>query len=147
MGRTQAAVRTRALGLDISVASIIVDSSVWIDHYRSRDEALVALLRREDVVMHPYVLAEIALGHMKQREERLSNLRELPTADVARDEEVLNLIEEQQLYGSGLGFVDAHLLASARLTLRTFVFTRDKQLLRVARKLGIAYEEPVRRVQ
>jgi hypothetical protein len=114
---------------------ILVDSSVWIDHLRRTDELLADLLHRQQVLMHPFILGELSLGHLQPRDGILEGLRELDRVIVAHDDEVMRLIERERLFGIGLGFVDAHLLASARLTPETSLWTRDKRLAAAAERL------------
>ena len=95
---------------------ILVDTSVWIDHLRAGDAALAALLDANRVLAHPFVIGEIALGSLRQRDLVLGALRDLPRAVVATDDEVDRMIEDQVLYGLGISYVDAHLLAATRLT-------------------------------
>jgi predicted nucleic acid-binding protein len=116
---------------------ILVDTSVWVEHLRHRDERLVALLDSGQVLVHPHVLGELALGRLRQR-EALSDLMDLPSANVASDEEVLHLIERESLFGIGIGYVDAHLLAATRLTVGATFWTRDRRLLAAAEKLSLA---------
>lgn len=116
---------------------ILVDTSVWVDHLRHSDQRLAALLESDQVLVHPHVLGELALGQLRQR-EALSDLMDLPFANVASDEEVLHLIERETLFGIGIGYVDAHLLASTRLTVDATFWTRDRRLLVAAEKLLIA---------
>ena len=117
---------------------ILVDTSVWIDHLRSGDEQLADLLNRSQVVIHPFVIGELACGNLRQRDEVLRLLNDLPQAAVASQEEVLHLIEHKKLMGLGIGFIDAHLLASAALTDMAEIWTRDKRLQGVAQTLGLA---------
>jgi hypothetical protein len=117
---------------------ILVDTSVWIDHLRRGDPALAGLLNASRVLAHPFVTGELALGCLKQRDLILSALQDLPQACVATDEEVLHFIGEYMLYGIGIGYVDAHLLAAVRLTPGASLWTRDKRLLAASVKLGIA---------
>jgi predicted nucleic acid-binding protein len=117
---------------------ILVDSSVWIDHLRRADEILTDLLDREQVLMHPFVLGELALGHLRQRDVVLEALQDLHQATMARDEEVMHVIERQRLFGLGLGYVDAHLLAAVQLTPQASLWTRDKRLLAAAERLSLA---------
>ena len=119
---------------------ILVDTSVWIDHLRSGDERLADLLNRSQVVIHPFVIGELACGNLRQRDEVLRLLNDLPQAVVASQEEVLHLIEHRKLMGLGIGFIDAHLLASATLTDMAALWTRDKRLQKVARKLELAFD-------
>ncbi len=88
--------------------------------------------------MHPFVLGELALGSLRQRDVILTSLRDLPQASVATDEEVLQFIAERRLFGLGIGYVDAHLLAAARLTVGATLWTRDARLLGAAAQLELA---------
>src|SRR5262245_53267350 len=104
---------------------ILVDASVWIHHLRFTDERLTTLLDGRDVLGHPFVTGELALGSLRHREAFLTDMRELPQATIATDDEVLQLINRQQLFGRGIGYVDVHLLAAARLTPDSKLWTRD----------------------
>jgi len=117
---------------------ILVDSSVWVDHLRSGDATLARLLDDGRVIAHPFVVGELALGSLRQRELILTALQNLPQAVVASDIEVLRFIDQQALYGLGIGYVDAHLLASVRLTAGGSLWTRDRRLQSVADRLGVA---------
>jgi predicted nucleic acid-binding protein len=117
---------------------ILVDTSVWADHLRHGDERLAALLEHQTVLTHPQVIGELALGQLRHRDAVLSELMELPRANVASDDEVLRLIERETLYGRGLGYVDAHLLAATRLTPGALIWTRDRRLRSAAEKLSLA---------
>jgi predicted nucleic acid-binding protein len=117
---------------------ILVDASVWINHLRTADERLFALLEAGEVLGHPFVTGELALGNLRRRRGVLADLRDLPQAAVATDEEVLRLIERQPLFGRGVGYVDAHLLAAVRLMPEVKLWTRDGPLQRVAAELGVA---------
>jgi hypothetical protein len=117
---------------------ILVDTSVWIDHLRRGDRALAALLEEASVLTHPFVIGELALGSLAQRGLILDTLHELPRAVVAEDHEVLALIDRDRLDGSGIGYVDAHLLAATRLTPDARLWTRDKRLITVCARLGLA---------
>jgi len=119
---------------------ILVDTSVWIDHLRSGDDRLAQLLNRSQVVMHPFVIGELACGNLRQRDEVLRLLKNLPQAVVASHDEVLHLIEHKQLMGLGIGFIDAHLLASTILSDTTGLWTHDKRLQKVARGLELAFD-------
>ena len=116
---------------------ILVDSSVWVDHLRVGDQALVHLLESGQVLIHPFVIAELALGNLQQRSNLLADLQDLPQARVASDHEVMRFIERHELFGLGVGYVDVHLLAAVRLTLGASLWTRDKRLLTVASHLGM----------
>ncbi|WP_137920735.1 type II toxin-antitoxin system VapC family toxin [Hydrogenophaga sp. 2FB] len=119
---------------------ILVDTSVWIDHLRSGDARLVQRLNQGDVLGHPLVTGELALGSMRQRTTVLEALQALPQATQARDDEVLHFVARHALHGLGIGWVDAHLLASARLTAGAQVWTRDRRLLAACQRLGLAHE-------
>jgi predicted nucleic acid-binding protein len=114
---------------------ILVDSSIWIDHIRARDELLATLLARHEVVAHPFVVGEVALGNIRNRDAVLASLEELPSAELATDDDVLTLIEQHRLYGRGIGYVDAHLLAATHLTPGTTLWTRDRRLRDIAAEL------------
>ncbi|MET0090784.1 MAG: type II toxin-antitoxin system VapC family toxin [Candidatus Thiodiazotropha sp.] len=118
---------------------ILVDTSVWVDHLRSGDDGLATLLRGAQVLMHPFVLGELACGNLHQRVEVLSLLKDLPKAPVAQDEEVLFFIERHELMGCGIGYVDAHLMAAVALDGGALLWTRDRRLHLLADKLGQAY--------
>jgi predicted nucleic acid-binding protein len=115
---------------------ILVDTSVWIDHLKSSDLALADLLGTGRVLAHSFVTGELALGSLRQRRTVLESLRDLPQATVASDDEVMMLIEREQLYGLGIGFVDAHLLAAVRLTPGALLWTRDRRLRQAVTRLG-----------
>ena len=117
---------------------ILVDTSVWIEHLRSASAILTELLDDGEVLGHPFVLGELALSNLRQRDAFLSDLRELPQAIVAVDEEVLRLIDCEALFGRGIGYVEAHLLAAVRLTAGSKLWTRDRRLQAVAAQLGLA---------
>jgi hypothetical protein len=116
---------------------ILVDTSVWLDHLRHGDSTLVKLLNAGQVLVHPFVIGEIALGSLGQRDLILETLTDMPRAKIATDEEVLALINQSNLYGIGIGYIDAHLLASARLTPGTLLWTHDKRLRAVANQVGL----------
>ena len=117
---------------------LLVDSGIWIDHLRQRDPDLARELLAARILGHPMVLGEIAMGSLADRPGFLGQLRRLPQALRARDEEVLDLIERECLFSLGLGFVDAHLLASTLLTSDARLWTRDRRLREAAERLGIA---------
>jgi predicted nucleic acid-binding protein len=116
---------------------ILVDTSVWVDHLRQQDSTMVLLLERGYVLIHPFVIGELALGSIPRREMVLSNLQSLPSVSVAADSEVLHMIHRHKLFGLGIGYVDVHLLAAAELS-DSFFWTRDKRLAQVASRLSIA---------
>jgi len=117
---------------------VLVDTSVWVDHLRSGEIGLGALLNEGHVVCHPFIIGELACGNLKNRVEILSLLSALPMAPQAEHEEVMQFIEDHKLMGKGLGYIDMHLLASAVLN-NVPLWTLDKILNRVSLKLGLAY--------
>lgn len=117
---------------------ILVDASVWINHLRAADERLTALLADNELLGHPFVTGELALGYLHQREVIIRSLQRLPQAVVATNQEVLRLIEGERLYGRGIGYIDAHLLAAVRLTAEARLWTRDRRLQTVAAELDLA---------
>jgi predicted nucleic acid-binding protein len=116
----------------------LVDTSIWIDHFRQGDALLAQLLRQRLVVMHPFVLGELAIGNLPRRRAILADLQDLTQVIVAEHQEVMSFIEHERLFGTGIGYLDAHLLAATRLTEETTLWTRDKPLLRVAERLSLA---------
>jgi len=118
----------------------LVDTSVWIDHLRQGDAALIAALDAGQVLMHPFIVGEVACGHLRSRAEVLGLLRSLPAISMATDQEVLYFIDNQALMGRGIGYVDAHLLASVRLS-GARLWTRDKRLHTIASELSLAHSE------
>lgn len=118
---------------------ILPDTAVWIDHVHHRDETLAALLKAGKVVVHAFVVGEIALGPMKRYDEILEALLTLPTAPLATDEDVRFMIKRHAIMGTGIGYVDAHLLASALLLPGASIWTRDKRLNAVAERMGVAW--------
>lgn len=122
----------------MATAHIIADSSIWIDHFNKGDPELSAQLKRRRIALHPMIIAEIALGSLANRRLMLEELHALPQAKPASHSEVLAMIEWLELFGSGIGYVDAHLLAAARQLPDGQVWTRDKRLHAQAERLGIA---------
>jgi predicted nucleic acid-binding protein len=120
---------------------ILVDTSVWVEHLRSGDLDLAALLERGGVVMHPFVIGEIACGSLARRDSILELLGQLPTAAVAEADEVLGFITRHSLHGKGIGYVELHLLASVVLTPAGRLWTHDKRLHAAAAELGCAYPD------
>jgi hypothetical protein len=120
---------------------ILVDTSVWVDHLRAGVEALAAHLDGSRVLMHPFVLGELACGNLRNRGELLALLKDLPQAAVASDAEVLFFIERHALMGRGIGYLDAHLLAAVALDGAAQLWTRDKRLRSVADTLNLAHGE------
>jgi predicted nucleic acid-binding protein len=120
---------------------ILLDTSVWIDHLRQQERKLKPLFEHKLILVHPFVIGELALGSMPRYDLILRSLAELPQAKVASNEEVLWLIRQQSLQGSGIGYIDAHLLASAKLTPEGRLWSRDKRLSHIANALGVGYAE------
>lgn len=116
---------------------ILVDTSVWIDHIIGSNPMLVSLLVEERVLAHPYVIGEISLGSLRDREAVLGALLDLPRAPIATPEETFFLIERENLFNRGIGYVDTSLLASARLQPGVTIWTRDKRLKKVADELNL----------
>lgn len=117
---------------------ILVDTSVWIDHFRQGDATLAHLLAAGQVVTHEAVIGELALGHLKNRPAVLSALQNLAQLSPASAAETLLFIETQSLFGKGIGYVDASLLAALRLNLGVLLWTRDKRLLVESTRLGLS---------
>jgi len=113
---------------------MLVDTSVWVDHLRRRNTALVGLLEQTQVWTHVFVVGELACGNIAQRDKVLSALSALPHAPVCSHDEVLAFLESNRLMGQGLGWIDMHLLASARLARLPF-WTLDKRLAAVTTTL------------
>ena len=118
---------------------ILVDTSVWIDHLRTGDPQLTALLQEAQVLAHPWVIGELALGRLSGRSDVLGLLSNLPRATIATEAEVMSLVETRHPSGLGIGYVDAHLLAATLLTTDASLWTRDKRLAAAAADLEIAY--------
>jgi len=118
---------------------ILADTSVWVGHLRQADAHLQDCLMNGQILIHPYVLGELACGNLHFRTRILSDLGKLPFAAQADDAEVLRLVEEHRLFGKGIGWVDAHLLASARLT-GCRLWTLDVRLSEIAHRLGVGYQ-------
>jgi len=115
---------------------ILADTSVWVDHLRRRNDQLAQLLIESEVVGHPFVTGEIALGHLERRAEVLALLGNLPQARQAEHEELLRFVTEHELAGSGLGWIDVHLLAAAALD-HSRLWTLGKRLSLAASRLGL----------
>lgn len=116
---------------------ILADTSVWIDHFRRGNDELRRRLNQAQIVIHPLIIAELALGSLRDRARTLALLDLLPQVRVAQTKELRFMIEAHRLYGRFIGVIDAHLIASALLDSSTLLWTRDQQLHRVAENLGI----------
>lgn len=119
---------------------ILVDTSVWIDHFRRSEPGLVTLLESDEVLTHPFVIGELACGNIRNREEVLRLFKRLPPAPVATYAETLEFIEQRKLMGQGSGYVDIHLLAAVALSGSARLWTKDKQLSSIAARLNLDYE-------
>jgi len=118
---------------------VLVDTSVWVGHFKQRDEQLVALLQAGMVACHPYVVVEVACGTPPQRNELIELLRQLESLPVATADELLVLLQQHALHGRGCGFVDISLLASTLLSEKAVLWTLDKRLETLAMELGCSY--------
>jgi hypothetical protein len=116
---------------------ILADTSVWVEHLRDGSRRLAQLLLDEFVLCHPFMIGELACGNLRNRDEVLALLATLPKARVADHDEVLRLVDSAALYGRGLGWIDAHLLASALLS-NSSLWTLDKPLQKAAVRLSVA---------
>ena len=119
---------------------ILVDTSIWVDHLRTNNEYLEELLKCNKVLVHPFIVGELACGNLHNRNEILKLLSDLPQMPVATTAEVLFFIKQHKLMGCGIGYVDAHLLTATILTSFARLWTRDKRLRVAAVSLELAYE-------
>jgi predicted nucleic acid-binding protein len=117
---------------------VLVDTSVWISHFRIADVQLIALLKQGNVATHPFIIGEIACGHLKNRDEILNLMQTLPHVLEASHKEILEFLKIQKLMGTGLGLIDIHLLASAHLS-GTPLWTKDKTLKTAAHSLSVHF--------
>jgi predicted nucleic acid-binding protein len=115
---------------------ILVDTSVWIDHFRSGNRVLSEVLNLGLVLTHPFVIGELACGNMKNRARILADLNALPSTLIATNEEVLQLIEQRKLWGRGIGWVDAHLMTAALLS-NCRLWTLDRLFSNLAGGAGV----------
>jgi predicted nucleic acid-binding protein len=116
---------------------ILADTSIWIDHFRSRNLEMRQHLGQGKIVIHPFIIAELALGSLQKRTRTLALLDLLPQVRVANVSEVRQMIEARRLYSLGIGLTDAHLIASVFINSSTLLWTRDKRLRKAAEGLGI----------
>jgi len=131
-----------------TITKVLVDTSIWSRHLRSPNSHLVALLKSERVVMHPFVIAELSLYSWPDRLTVLATLEDMPTATVAGLEEVREMIEIRSLYDKGIGLMDAHLLSSIILSpIPTELWTADSNLAEAADTLGVLSTFPLPRIQ
>jgi hypothetical protein len=120
---------------------ILADTSVWIEHFRRGEPSLASLLSQGQVLLHPFVSGELACGNLRNRRQILADLGALPVADAATHNEVLRLVEQHKLWGRGIGWVDAHLIASALLS-HCRLWSLDRQLGRAADVAGVKPYRP-----
>ena len=119
--------------------NVLVDSSVWVSHFKRRNDHLVELLEEGAVICHPYIVGEVACGTPPARKDIIGMLAELESAPVATREELLALMDKRQLYGRGCGFVDMSLVAASLLSETARIWTLDKRLELLAAELNLAY--------
>ena len=122
---------------------ILADTSIWVDHLRNRNPEMERLLGGGQIMMHPFIVAEISLGSLHNRQKMLDDLEALLEVNVAALNEVQHMIESHTLYSKGIGLTDAHLLASCLMTPGTQLWTRDGALKNVAAALGILVNLPL----
>ena len=115
---------------------ILADTSIWIDHFRQNNDELQKSLRDGSILIHPFVLGEIACGNLKRHSEVLSDLMRLPCSTCAEHAEALTFVQDEHLFGVGLSWIDVHLLASARLS-GCRLWTLDVSLQRAATRLKL----------
>ncbi len=116
---------------------MLVDTSVWVEHFRRHDPRLTELLERGEVECHPFIIGELACGNLRSRTEILILLHDLPKTPLIEHDEALAFVDNHELMGSGLGWIDVHLLASAQLG-HTLLWSRDRRLTATADRLGIS---------
>jgi predicted nucleic acid-binding protein len=121
---------------------ILADTSIWVDYLRSGDREMENFLSRGQIAMHPFIIAEIALGSLHNRRARLDEMEALLEVRVAQLGEVRHMIEAHALYSKGIGLIDAHLIASCLLTPGTQLWTRDAAMKKVGATLGILVNLP-----
>lgn len=117
---------------------ILADTSVWIDHLRSGNASLAESLQAGNVLVHPFIIGELACGYLEPRREILRMLQDLPGSRIATHQEAMYFIEANGLMGRGIGYVDLHLLAAVSLTAPARLWTLDSRLGAVASDLGLA---------
>ena len=115
---------------------MLVDTSIWIDHFRRSNPGLAHLLEDGLVLTHPFVIGELACGSLAKRTDVLELMTALPSVLIATDEEAHALVDRHRLFGSGLGWIDVHLLTSAKLSKQP-LWTADRKLRAAARTVGV----------
>ena len=121
---------------------ILADTSIWVDHLRNRNPEMEKYLSRGQILMHPFIVAEISLGSLRNRKNTLDAMASLLEVKVAAPSEVRHMIEAHTLYSKGIGLTDAHLIASCLITPGTQLWTRDVAMKKVAAALGILVDLP-----
>lgn len=121
---------------------ILADTSVWIDHLRAGVPALTDALEQGRVLVHPFVVGELACGNLRNRRQLLELLGNLPSAPMATDAEAMEFIEHRAVMGRGIGYIDVHLLAAVALAGTARLWTRDRRLAAAAAELNLAVAEP-----
>jgi len=119
---------------------VLVDTSVWIDHFRAEKEILADLLRHSRVLIHPLVVGELACGNLENRSTVIGYLTDLPSSPVAKHDEVMEFIAMRKAYGKGVGYADMHLLASVILAPGVMLWSADKRLVRLAEDHDVSYK-------
>lgn len=118
---------------------VLADTSIWIDHIAGKPTPLPDLLKARRVALHPLVIGEIAMSSLRERKLVIAELQKLPKVHVASNAEIMAMVEWQKLFGTGVGFVDAHLLAGVQMTDKATLLTKDNRLHKQAERLGVAY--------
>jgi predicted nucleic acid-binding protein len=116
---------------------ILADTSIWVGHFRKPDAALYQQLQRHNICIHPFIVTELALGNLPDRQNTIASLDWLPAVKVAQLREVRQMVEAHSLFARGIGLVDVHLLASTLLTAHTVLWSHDKRLRAIAETFGI----------
>ncbi|AGS25819.1 type II toxin-antitoxin system VapC family toxin [Rhizobium etli] len=122
---------------------ILVDTSIWIDHFRHRDAELSKIIEEDRLLCHPFVIGELALGSLRDRDAVMAFLAAQREAFIATHDEVMTMIDRHLIFSMGIGYTDAHLLASTLLDRRSTLWTRDKRLAAAAQKAGASLHVPV----
>ncbi|MBN8553975.1 MAG: PIN domain-containing protein [Deltaproteobacteria bacterium] len=120
------------------MSSVIVDTNIWINHFKNKNSVLEELLTEDRVVLHPFILGELACGNLDRRAEILELFSWLPKSEILSEEEVLSFLASEKIYGKGLGWIDVHLLGAARIS-RAQLWTLDKALLKEAKRFSINF--------
>ena len=115
---------------------ILVDTSIWIDHFRHGDAELRKIIEDDRLLCHPVVIGELALGNLRDRDAIMAFLAAQPEALIASHDEVMVMIDQHSIFSMGIGYTDAHLLASALIDRRSILWTGDKRLAAAAQKAG-----------